>query len=87
MKKTRIKIINYIRKPRKKIDKIRYSEINKINNIQNELDKIKNNQNYDDGNIIKQYKCRVSEMDTPETLFEKIKELELNYPSVIKSIL
>ena len=45
------------------------------------------NENYDDGNIIKQYKCRVSEMDTPETLFEKIKELELNYPSVIKSIL
>lgn len=45
------------------------------------------NENYDEGNIIKQYKCRVSDLDTPETLSEKIKELELNYPSVIKSIL
>jgi phosphoribosylglycinamide formyltransferase-1 len=45
------------------------------------------NENYDEGNIIKQYKCRVSDLDTPETLSEKIRELELNYPSVIKSIL
>jgi phosphoribosylglycinamide formyltransferase-1 len=45
------------------------------------------NENYDEGNIIKQYKCRVSDLDTPETLSEKIKDLELNYPSVIKSIL
>ena len=45
------------------------------------------NENYDEGNIIKQYKCKVSDLDTPETLSEKIKELELNYPSVIKSIL
>jgi phosphoribosylglycinamide formyltransferase-1 len=45
------------------------------------------NENYDEGNIIKQYNCKVSDLDTPETLSEKIKELELNYPSVIKSIL
>lgn len=45
------------------------------------------NENYDDGNIIKQYKCNVSALDTPETLSDKIKELELNYPPVIKSIL
>lgn len=45
------------------------------------------NENYDEGNIIKQYKCRVSDLDTPETLSEKIRDLELNYPSVIKSIL
>ncbi len=45
------------------------------------------NENYDEGNIIKQYKCKLSDLDTPETLSEKIKELELNYPSVIKSIL
>ena len=45
------------------------------------------NENYDEGNIIKQYKCRVSDLDTPETLSEKIRELELNYPYVIKSIL
>lgn len=45
------------------------------------------NENYDDGNIIKQYKCKVSDLDTPKTLSEKIRELELNYPSVIKSIL
>ena len=45
------------------------------------------NENYDEGNIIKQYKCKVSDLDTPETLSEKIKHLELNYPSVIKSIL
>lgn len=45
------------------------------------------NENYDEGNIIKQYKCVVSALDTPETLSEKIKDLELNYPSVIKSIL
>ena len=45
------------------------------------------NENYDEGNIIKQYKCNVSALDTPETLSDKIKELELNYPPVIKSIL
>ena len=45
------------------------------------------NENYDDGNIIKQYKCKLSDLDTPETLSERIKELELNYPSVIESIL
>ena len=45
------------------------------------------NENYDEGNIIKQYKCNVSDLDTPENLSEKIRELELNYPSVIKSIL
>ena len=45
------------------------------------------NENYDEGNIIKQYKCKVSDLDTPETLSEKIRELELNYPYVIKSIL
>lgn len=45
------------------------------------------NENYDEGNIIKQYKCKLSDLDTPETLSEKIKKLELNYPSVIKSIL
>ena len=45
------------------------------------------NENYDEGNIIKQYKCKLSDLDTPETLSEKIRELELNYPSVIKGIL
>ena len=43
---------------------------------------------YDDGNIIFQAKCAVESSDTPETLAQKIHELEHKYfPSVIESLL
>ncbi len=45
------------------------------------------NENYDQGNIIKQFECEVSNLDTPETLSDKVRELELNYPEVIKELL
>ncbi len=45
------------------------------------------NENYDQGNIIKQFECLVSNLDTPETLSDKVRELELNYPEVIKELL
>ena len=43
------------------------------------------NQNYDEGKIILQKKCAVSDNETVETLTEKIQELERNYfPSTIE---
>jgi len=46
------------------------------------------NNEYDKGEIIAQYKCDVNETDTPKSLQDKIKELEMKYfPIVISSIL
>lgn len=46
------------------------------------------NENYDEGKIIVQHKCKVDENETPETLANKIHELEHNfYPKVIEYIL
>lgn len=46
------------------------------------------NSEYDKGEIISQYKCDVSDSDTPESLQIKIKELEKEYfPKVIQQIL
>jgi len=46
------------------------------------------NSEYDKGEIISQYKCVVDKEDTPETLQNKIKKLEMKYfPKVIDSIL
>jgi phosphoribosylglycinamide formyltransferase-1 len=43
---------------------------------------------YDNGEIILQEKCNISENDTPETLAEKIHQLEhKHYPEVIASLL
>jgi len=43
---------------------------------------------YDNGEIIRQVSCAVSETDTPETLAQKIHELEhANYPQVIEAII
>ncbi|OQY04212.1 MAG: phosphoribosylglycinamide formyltransferase [Bacteroidetes bacterium 4572_117] len=43
------------------------------------------NEKYDDGSIIFQTKCEISENDTPELLAQKIHELEYQYfPKVIK---
>lgn len=46
------------------------------------------NEKYDEGTIIFQEKCTVEEMDTPETLAEKIHALEHKfYPEVIEKLL
>lgn len=46
------------------------------------------NSEYDKGEIISQFKCDVSDSDTPESLQIKIKELEKEYfPKVIQKIL
>ena len=43
------------------------------------------NENYDEGAIIKQAKCKVSADDTPNTLAQKIHDLEFeNFPKVIE---
>ena len=46
------------------------------------------NEKYDDGNIIFQAKCEVEPHDTPESLADKIHELEQKYfPGVVKGVL
>lgn len=46
------------------------------------------NERYDEGEIIAQFRCDVSESDTPETLAAKIKGLELNnFPDTILDII
>lgn len=45
------------------------------------------NGNYDEGNIIFQATCPVSETDTPDTIAEKVHELEYQYfPKVIENL-
>lgn len=45
------------------------------------------NQNYDEGNIILQARCEVKAEDTPETLAERIHELEhRHYPRVVEEL-
>ena len=46
------------------------------------------NDKYDDGDIIFQAKCEITDADTPETLAEKVHALEYEYfPKIIESIL
>ncbi len=46
------------------------------------------NEKYDEGKIISQHKCEVSETDTPENLAQKIQQLEHeHFPKVIENIL
>ena len=46
------------------------------------------NEKYDDGNIVFQTKCKVTQLDTPESLARKIHELEyLWYPKIIEQII
>lgn len=46
------------------------------------------NEQYDEGKLISQHNCIVSDMDTPDTLATKIHELESEYfPSVIERII
>jgi phosphoribosylglycinamide formyltransferase-1 len=46
------------------------------------------NSEYDKGEIISQFKCDISSNDTPETLQEKVKELEQkHFPEVINKLL
>ncbi|TCO09599.1 phosphoribosylglycinamide formyltransferase [Natronoflexus pectinivorans] len=46
------------------------------------------NENYDEGDIIFQASCSISENDTPESLAEKIHELEhAHFPKVIEGLL
>lgn len=46
------------------------------------------NENYDEGQIIEQFKCPVSSLDTPETLAIKIQNLERDYfPKTISKII
>lgn len=46
------------------------------------------NERYDEGEIIAQFRCEVSESDTPEALAAKIKELERhNFPDTILDII
>lgn len=46
------------------------------------------NENYDEGQIIRQVKCKVDPEDTPETLANKIHQLEYQYfPKVIEELL
>ena len=46
------------------------------------------NQDYDEGEIIKQVKIAVDETDTPETLESKIHKVELdNFPKIIEELL
>jgi len=45
------------------------------------------NENYDEGDIIKQYKCQVYSNDTDESLSNKVRVLELeNYAKVIEEL-
>ncbi len=45
------------------------------------------NERYDEGEIIAQFRCEVSESDTPETLASKIRALEMNnFPETICNI-
>ena len=44
------------------------------------------NEKYDEGKIIFQAKCKINDIDTPETLAKKIHELEYNhFPKVIEN--
>lgn len=46
------------------------------------------NENYDEGQIIEQFRCPVSSMDTPETLAIKIQNLERDFfPKIISNII
>lgn len=45
------------------------------------------NAEYDKGEIIEQYRCSVLPNDTPETVSQKVRELEKEYPSTIERIL
>lgn len=46
------------------------------------------NENYDEGDIIFQTKCRVDETDTPESLAEKVHKLEYEYfPEIIERVI
>jgi phosphoribosylglycinamide formyltransferase-1 len=46
------------------------------------------NEHYDEGEIISQHKCGISESDTPELLAQKIQQLEHKYfPLVIEKLL
>lgn len=46
------------------------------------------NENYDEGKIIYQAKCKIDPADTPETIFYKVRNLEhLHYPKIIEKIL
>jgi phosphoribosylglycinamide formyltransferase-1 len=46
------------------------------------------NENYDEGQIIEQFKCSVSSLDTPETLAVKIQNLERDFfPKTISKII
>ncbi|NVO11751.1 MAG: hypothetical protein HXX16_17460, partial [Bacteroidales bacterium] len=46
------------------------------------------NQNYDDGDIIFQAKCKVLENDTPEILAQRIHALEYEYyPEIIVKLI
>jgi phosphoribosylglycinamide formyltransferase-1 len=46
------------------------------------------NEKYDEGNIIAQYKCVVSELDTPDSLATNIHKLEhKHFPEVIEKVL
>lgn len=46
------------------------------------------NEHYDEGEIISQHRCAISENDTPEILAEKIRKLEHEFfPKVIEKIL
>lgn len=45
------------------------------------------NEHYDEGNIIFQAKCEVVENDTPQTIAEKVHQLEYqHYPNVIEEV-
>jgi phosphoribosylglycinamide formyltransferase-1 len=46
------------------------------------------NENYDEGNIIFQARCKIDSADTPETLAEKIHELEhIHFPRVVNEVI
>lgn len=46
------------------------------------------NEQYDEGQIIAQYTCAISETDTPDSLAEKIHQLEYaHYPEVCESVI
>jgi phosphoribosylglycinamide formyltransferase-1 len=45
------------------------------------------NEHYDDGNIILQAKCALNELDTPESIAEKVHALEYEFfPKAIEQI-
>jgi phosphoribosylglycinamide formyltransferase-1 len=46
------------------------------------------NENYDEGQIIEQFRCPISSLDTPETLAIKIQNLERDFfPKIISNII